>query len=108
MVSAQIRGCIHFFVSVGIEDNRNKFSHQDSGTAPEPGGRNLVGPELLEGREGGTSSAPLLNACHHVPGIRVGVRRNRVSSVKRHDSLTCVDWFDLRALLSGAFVLLLF
>lgn len=22
MVSAQIRGCIHFFVSVGIEDNR--------------------------------------------------------------------------------------
>lgn len=71
-------------------------------------GRNLVEPELQEGKEGGTSSTPVLNDCHHAPGIRVGVRRNRISSVKRHESLTCADWFDLRALLFGVFCLLLF
>lgn len=60
-------------------------------------------------REGERTWEPLLlNAYHHVPGIRVGVRGNRMNSVQRHENLTRMDWFDTRALLFGVFSHLLF
>ena len=60
-------------------------------------------------REGERNWQPLsLNAYHHVPGIRVGVRGNGMNSVQRHENLTRMDWFDIRALLFGVFSHLLF
>lgn len=82
IVSAQICGCVHFLVSVGVENNQINTETSSlvktQGLPQSLGGRNLVGPELLEGREGEPSSSHLLNACHLVPGIRVGVGQNTI------------------------------
>lgn len=82
IVSAQMCGCIHFLVSAGVENNQINTETSSlvktQGLPRSLGGRNLVGPELLEGREREPSSTPLLNACYRVPGIRVGVRQNSI------------------------------